>query len=110
MVIDYIWSCTRDSGEYDTGNGIYSLHSVEFRPTKVIINASLSGVNGGSFDLTQGEVLEMVAAGILVALQIQHILGALLISKSTLHLHSYGRNLPISSFRSDPLRVDGMYC
>ena len=28
---------------------------VEFRPTKVIINASLSGVNGGSFDLTQGE-------------------------------------------------------
>ena len=51
------WSCTRDSGEYDTGNGNYLLLTfpVEFRPTKVIINASLSGVNGGSFDLTQGE-------------------------------------------------------
>jgi|MDSV01.1.fsa_nt_gb prepilin-type N-terminal cleavage/methylation domain-containing protein len=51
------WSCTRDSGEYDTNNKNYLLLTfpVEFRPTKVIINGSLSGVNGGSFDLSQGE-------------------------------------------------------
>ena len=48
------WDCRRDTGQFNHHGNHYIdlIFAEEFRPTRIVINGSLGGVDGGSFDDT----------------------------------------------------------